>query len=79
MTTRLVTLAGMLMLLPKGAQAYVDPGVVAVLYQLGYLALFALATTFILRPWAYLKSLVRRARGLEEPPPLENKEDATDG
>ncbi len=56
---RKLGLVATLMLVSTPALAYVDPGVLAVLFQMGYALLFGAFAFFILRPWNYLKGLAR--------------------
>lgn len=44
------------------AWGYVDPGIVATLYQLGYLVTFGLLTALVLKPFRFLKSSLERLR-----------------
>ncbi len=59
-----ILLATMILALsPVAAVAYVDPGILGALFQMGYVALFGLLTVVFFRPWGYLKSKYRRLRG----------------
>ena len=44
----------------RTAHAYVDPGVLSVLFQALYVTMFGAAAAFIFRPWNYLKSLFKK-------------------
>ena len=39
------------------AHAYVDPGILSTLYQALYAIVFGVAAAWIMRPWAWLKTL----------------------
>lgn len=52
-------------ILPTPALAYVDPGVLAVVYQLAYAFIFGAFTLFILRPWNYVRGLFRRSSKID--------------
>ncbi len=47
--------------LPGTAHAYVDPGVLGILYQAAYALLVGGMAALILRPWRYLRGLFGRA------------------
>ncbi len=75
-TLKFAVLVLALLLIPRTAQAYVDPGIMSVLFQALYVVFFGAAAAFILRPWAYLKSLFKKGepdaaatpeRDMEEP------------
>ncbi|MBF0142906.1 MAG: hypothetical protein HQL59_05550 [Magnetococcales bacterium] len=55
----------LLALTPGDAWAYVDPGIIAALFQAGYAAVFGLLAAWVFRPWRYLSSLFGRKK---EPP-----------
>lgn len=59
--TRRLTLASLFIFLfvPSGF-AYVDPGFLSSLYQLGYLAVFGFVSLFIFRPSTAIKNRFRR-------------------
>lgn len=68
---QLVFILGGVVSLPKAAFAYVDPGILSVLYQAIYVVVFGAAATFIFKPWNYFRSLFRKpkpdAQGLKDP------------
>ena len=49
-----------LIFLPSPAFAYVDPGILAALYQVVYVFIFGVLASWIFKPWRYLKSLLFR-------------------
>jgi len=51
----------------RPAHAYIDPGVVGVLYQSAYAAIFGLLALFVFRPIHAIKAMLRKRRGLPEP------------
>lgn len=53
--------------LTGNAFAYIDPGILAVLYQLGYALVLGAFAAFILRPWAWFKSLFQRKKREDGP------------
>ena len=53
--------------LTGSAYAYIDPGILAVLYQLGYALVLGAFAAFILRPWAWFKSLFQRKKREDYP------------
>ena len=59
---RLVLVLGIVLGLPKVAFAYVDPGILSVLYQAIYVVVFGAVATFIFKPWNYVKSLFRKPK-----------------
>jgi hypothetical protein len=50
------------LLVPRDAHAYVDPGIVAVLFQYIYVAVFGLLTLLFVRPVRMVKNAFRRLR-----------------
>ena len=48
--------------LPSPVLAYVDPGILAVLYQAIYVFIFGSLVAWVLRPWNYVKGLLDRFR-----------------
>ena len=68
---RFAILLAALLLITSPAYAYVDPGVLGVLYQAAYALVFGALAAFVLRPWQYLKSLFARLTGQKAP--LEQK------
>lgn len=56
-TIELAVLILALLVPARSAHAYVDPGILSVLFQGLYVAVFGAATAFIFRPWNYLKSV----------------------
>lgn len=54
------------LLFPKVAYAYVDPGILPIVYQALYALIFGAVTMFILRPWGYLKSKFGRREEKEK-------------
>jgi len=57
---RIVALAGLLSVAPVVVEAYVDPGLVASGYQIVYTVIFGLILGWLLRPFSYMRSLLRR-------------------
>lgn len=57
---RLVVLVVLFVVTPTLAWAYVDPGILGVLYQLVYVFFFGTLVAWLLRPWRYLKVLFER-------------------
>ena len=53
--------------LTGSAFAYVDPGILAVLYQIGYAVVLGIIATFFIRPWAWLKSLFSTKKSEKNP------------
>ena len=53
--------------LTSPAFAYIDPGILAVLYQAGYALVLGAFAAFVLRPWAWLKSLFHRKKREDNP------------
>ena len=53
--------------LTGSAFAYVDPGILAVLYQLGYALILGIIATLFIRPWAWLKSRFSSKKAEESP------------
>jgi len=51
-------------LVPGTAHAYVDPGIVAVLFQYVYVAVFGLLTLLFVRPVRMVKEAIKRVRSL---------------
>lgn len=51
-------------LVPDTAHAYVDPGIVAVLFQYVYVAVFGLLTLLFVRPVRAVKGAIKRVRSL---------------
>ena len=49
------------LLVPSTAHAYIDPGILASLYQALYVLIFGAITAYIVRPWRYVKSLFRKS------------------
>ena len=45
---------------PGTAYAYVDPGIISMLYQILYIFIFGAISLLIFRPWGYLKSLFKK-------------------
>jgi hypothetical protein len=62
LTLKFAILVLALLLMPRTAQAYVDPGILSVLFQGLYVAVFGVAAAYILRPWTYLKSLFKKGK-----------------
>ena len=59
---KLAVLILALLLPAKTAYAYVDPGILSVLFQGLYVAVFGAAAAFIFKPWNYLKSVFRKGK-----------------
>ena len=49
-------------LYPETALAYVDPGIVSLLFQTLYVAVFGAAAAFIFKPWNFLKSRFKKPK-----------------
>jgi hypothetical protein len=47
---------------PKPAYAYVDPGIVGVLFQYIYVVVFGVLSVWFLRPFKYFKNLFKRIK-----------------
>lgn len=45
-----------LLTFPGGAQAYVDPGVIAALSQMLYVGIFGVFAALVFRPWNWFKA-----------------------
>ncbi len=56
--TRVAVIALILGAWSGPAHAYVDPGILSTLYQALYALVFGAAAAWIMRPWAWLKSLL---------------------
>lgn len=54
-------------LYPQTAMAYVDPGIVSVVFQMLYVAVFGATAAFIFKPWNFLKSLFKKPRTKKQP------------
>lgn len=52
-----------LLLVPSPALAYIDPGILGVLYQAAYALIFGTFVALVFRPWQYLKGLFGRLTG----------------
>jgi hypothetical protein len=57
-----VLLAGFL-LISSPAYAYIDPGILGVLYQAAYALIFGTFLALVIRPWQYLKGVFGRITG----------------
>ena len=68
---RFVILLTALLLVTSPAYAYVDPGILSVLYQAAYALVFGALAALVLRPWQYLKAIFARLTGRQAP--LEQK------
>ncbi len=62
LTLKFAILVLALLLMPRTAYAYVDPGILSVLFQGLYVAVFGVAAAFIFRPWNYLKSVFKKGK-----------------
>jgi hypothetical protein len=62
LSIRALVVLQLILMAPRTASAYVDPGLVSTLAQ-GIFALFAgVISVWLLRPWTFIKSLFRRPR-----------------
>jgi hypothetical protein len=57
-----LAVAAVPLLFPRNAHAYVDPGIVGVLFQYIYVAAFGLLTLLFVRPVRAVKNAFRRLR-----------------
>lgn len=57
-----------IVLIPSTAFAYVDPGIIAALYQAVYVFIFGTLVVWLLRPWVYIKDLLNRLRRMSTKP-----------
>lgn len=48
------------------AFAYMDPGIVASLFQSLYVIVFGVAAAWIIKPWIYIKSLFIKKSDIED-------------
>jgi hypothetical protein len=55
-----------LLLVSSPAYAYIDPGVLGVLYQAAYALIFGTFVALVIRPWQYLKGIFGRITGRGE-------------
>jgi hypothetical protein len=53
----------------RDAYAYIDPGILTVLYQIGYVALFGALTTVVFTPYRFIKALLQKLSGRRPEPP----------
>jgi hypothetical protein len=60
---RFVSLLAGLLLISSPAYAYIDPGILGVLYQAAYALIFGTFIALVLRPWQYLKGIFGRITG----------------
>lgn len=74
LTLNLAILVVAQLLIPRIAQAYVDPGILSVLFQGLYVAFFGAAAAYILRPWTYVKSLFKKGKPGVTPAPEQDVE-----
>jgi hypothetical protein len=58
-----VALLAGLLLVPSPAHAYIDPGILGILYQAAYALIFGTFVALVLRPWQYLKGLYGKLTG----------------
>jgi len=75
MKLRALAVISMFSFVPTHAFAYVDPGIVPALLQLGYVAIFGALSFLILRPMGFIRTLIGRVRGRVAP--ARRPEDAT--
>lgn len=61
--TRFTGLLAALLLISSPAYAYVDPGLLGVLYQAAYALIFGTFIALIVRPWHYIKTIFGRVTG----------------
>jgi hypothetical protein len=55
--------AALLLSLPSPALAYIDPGILTVLYQVVYVSVFGFLAIFIFTPYRYMKGLLQKLFG----------------
>ena len=60
---RFVSLLAGLLLISSPAYAYIDPGILGVLYQAAYALIFGTFIALVMRPWQYLKGIFGRITG----------------
>jgi len=60
---RFVGLLAALLLISSPAYAYIDPGILGILYQAAYALVFGAFVALVLRPWQYLKGIFARFSG----------------
>ncbi len=60
---RFVSLVAGLLLVSSPAYAYIDPGILGILYQAAYALIFGAFVALVLRPWQYLKGVFARLTG----------------
>jgi hypothetical protein len=60
---RFLSLLAGLLLVSSPAYAYIDPGILGVLYQAAYALIFGAFVALVLRPWQYLKGVFARLSG----------------
>jgi hypothetical protein len=60
---RFAGLLAALLLISSPAYAYIDPGILGVLYQAAYALVFGAFVALVLRPWQYLKGVFARLSG----------------
>ena len=53
-------LAATIIAMPRVAHAYVDPGIIGTLYQLGYMLVFGVLLTAVMKPVRFLQHLLQR-------------------
>ena len=64
---RFFGLLAALLLVSSPAYAYIDPGVLGVLYQAAYALVFGAFVALVLRPWQYLKGVFAKLTGRHDP------------
>jgi hypothetical protein len=52
-----------LVLISSPAYAYIDPGILGVLYQAAYALVFGAFVALVLRPWQYMKGIFAKLTG----------------
>ena len=60
---RFLSLLAGFVLISSPAYAYIDPGILGVLYQAAYALIFGTFIALVMRPWQYLKGIFGRITG----------------
>ena len=73
MLCRFVALVFAFGIMPSAAFAYVDPGILGMLYQTLYVLVFGVLATWVFKPWQYIRKLFRRSDEPKFPPESSEK------
>jgi hypothetical protein len=76
---RFVSLAAGLILISRPAYAYIDPGILGVLYQAAYALVFGAFVAIVIRPWQYIKGAFARLTGRKQASPSDDAKRAAVG